>query len=114
MTLRSKLIRLAHAKPELRSQILPLLGTGKNAGVPSHLHSDWREYEDQLRPAFGLIHKGITDYLHTMHGIAARSDLPKEVTLIAEQGIKNAEKQRNIWADLSYGLRNMEGKFKRG
>jgi len=33
-TLRSKIIRLAHQKPELRPHLLPLVSTGKQAGGP--------------------------------------------------------------------------------
>ena len=33
-TLRNKVIRLAHAKPELRPHLLPLVSTGKQAGGP--------------------------------------------------------------------------------
>jgi hypothetical protein len=33
-SLRSKLIRLAHAQPELRAEILPLLAQGKQAAMP--------------------------------------------------------------------------------
>lgn len=40
MTLRSKVIRLAHQKPELREHLLPLLGEGKTARGPTRGYSD--------------------------------------------------------------------------
>lgn len=42
--LRTQLIRLAHAKPELRSALVPLLGTSKKAGTVNILRLSPEDY----------------------------------------------------------------------
>jgi len=68
-TLRSKLIRLAHAKPELRGDLLPLLSK-KAVRVPRKLQKDLQEMYEE---ASGNVVEGKTVFDDSGHKVSRYS-----------------------------------------
>lgn len=80
MTLRSKLIRLAHEQPALRDDLLPMI---HEAGVTDKLKSLWETYKKNHPNA---------------------KEPPKSLVDKANQW-KPSEPEKDVWGDLGRGLK---------
>lgn len=76
MTLRSKLIRLAHANPELRAEILPLLKGAAAKGIPVSSQA--------IRKSYYTASDGVGALVDAVKGEAATKQDAKLLKAVAE------------------------------
>lgn len=88
MTLRSKLIRLAHENPELRPHLLPILQK-KAQGPACHAgYKHIQQAESALSHDFEALEKAMLGFLKAIEKEADTFPYPEEIRDMTTQGMK--------------------------
>lgn len=89
MTLRDKLIRLAHAKPELRKHLLPILKEANSGGYLVEVNVGLWDYTDDTRGDW-------TDFLSYKKQYSNIPDALKDIEEKIDKAYENADEDREM------------------